>query len=228
MIDHEEQFKQLYPEIKLIVARRRPSWTLSTLPWEDVESILITRIYQQLPLYDTTKPLQNWANRLISNQISNLLRNNCYKHARPCITANPAGGECSFNIGGDRCGFTKSGKQCAECPLYAKWQRKKESAYNLNASLPLDTHTQQLQSPTGQFFDIEAFKPQIDEYIMQKVNKHDAQIYEMLFVKNMTVEEVAKRMKYKTPKSGRVNQVLRKLIARFKELAREGIRHHGL
>lgn len=222
-MDLDTRFKALYPEIKVIVMRRRASWTLSIMAWEDVESILITRIYRQLHLYDPAKPFENWANRLISNQISNILRNNLYKHARPCVAANPAGGDCACNLGGDRCSFTPSGKQCEECPLFARWRRKKESALNISMSLPLDTHIQEVQNAQSDFLDIEGIKPQIDTYVMRHLNKHDAKVYRLLYIDNKSVEEVAKRMKYKTPKSGRTSQVIRKLVARFKDLARDAI-----
>ncbi len=221
--DQERQFNELLPRIRVIVSKRKGSWTLSTLAWEDVESILMTRIWQQLPMYDVARPFDNWANRLISNTLSNLLRDRIYRFERPCITANPAGGSCVFNEGGDRCGFTESGKQCAECPLYAKWQKKKEFAHNLQSSLPLESHAQEVHSPHNQFFDVAAAKPLIDQKVMSQLNHHDAKVYRMLFIDHMSMEDVSKKMKYKTQSNSKVGQVLRKLVTRFKELAREAI-----
>ncbi len=221
--DQERQFNELLPRIRVIVSKRKGSWTLSTLPWEDVESILITRIYRQLPRYDVRRPFDNWANRLISNEISNLLRDKIYRFERPCITANPAGGQCAYNQGHDRCGFTSNGKQCAECPLYAKWQKKKEFAHNLQSSLPLESHAQEVHSPENQFFDVAGALPTIHRKVMAQLNKHDAKVYHMLFVDHLSMEEVSKRMKYKTQSNSKVGQVLRKLVIRFRELARDTI-----
>lgn len=226
--DREKQFKELLPRIKVIVNKRKNSWTLSTLAWEDVESILITRIWQKLPLYQPEQPFENWANRLISRAISNLLRDNCYKHARPCITANPAGGICAFNEGGDRCGFTASGKQCAECPLYAKWQRKKEAAHNINSSLPLEHHDMEVQNIQEDFLNYEGAKQIIDERILAQLNPHDAKVYRLLFIEHLSMEEVSKIMKYKTQNNSKVGQVLRKLVTKFRVLAKEIVNSEDL
>jgi hypothetical protein len=224
----EQEFKRLLPEIRIIVARRRPSWTLSTMAWEDVESVLTTRIYQKLHLYDVLRPFENWCNRLISNEMANLLRQCLYKHARPCLTANPYGGECAFNLGGDRCGFTSTGTQCAECPLYAKWATKKEAAHNLNSSLPLDSHMQEVQSMQSDFVDYETAKPIMDARIMARLNPHEANIYKLLFIDNLSMEQVSKGLKYKAHNNSQVNQVLRKMVVRFKQLARTILEEEGM
>jgi RNA polymerase sigma factor (sigma-70 family) len=226
--DQERQFKELLPRIRLIVSKRKGSWTLSTLPWEDVESILITRIWQQLPMYNVERPFDNWANRLISNTISNLLRDLCFKHARPCIASGPAGGLCVFNEGGDRCGYTESRQQCRECPLYAKWERKKQAAHNINSSLPLEHHDMEVQNIQEDFLDIAAAKLKIDARIIAQLNAHDAKVYKLLFIDHLSMEEVSKRMKYKTQSNSKVGQVLRKLVAKFKELARQAINNEDL
>lgn len=219
----DEQFNEFLPRIRIIVNKRRGSWTLSTLAWEDVESILITRIYQKLPLYNKSQPFDNWANRLISRALSNLLRDNIFKHSRPCIAANPSGGACAFNEGGDRCGFTSNGKQCSLCPLYEKWQRKKESAHNINASLPLDHHDMEVQNIQEDFIDIERAKKIIDTKILSQLDVHDAEIYKLLFIQHLSMEEVSKKMGYRVQNNSKVGQVLRKLVTRFKLMAKEAI-----
>lgn len=221
--DNERQFKELLPRIRVIVGRRRPSWTLSTLPWEDVESILITRIYQKLHLYDPARPFDNWANRLISRALSSLLRDMLYKHEKPCVTASAYGGDCIYNLGGDRCGFTASGIQCSQCPLYAKWAAKKEMARNLNASLSLESHAQEVQNMQEDFIDIAAAKVVIDAAIIAQLNPHEAKVYRLLFIEHKTPEEVSKRLRYKTKNNAKVSQVLRKMVARFKRMARDVI-----
>lgn len=226
--DQERQFNELLPRIRVIVSKRRGSWTLSTLAWEDVESILITRIWQQLPMYDAARPFDNWANRLISNTLSNLLRDKLFKFSRPCVASGPSGGLCVFNEGGDRCGYTHSRMQCRECPLYAKWAHKKEAAHNINSSLPLEHHDMEVQNMQEDFFDIAVAKVKIDTHVMRQLNKHDAKVYRLLFIDNLSMEEVSKRMRYKTQSNSKVGQVLRKLVTRFKELARAAIQSEDI
>lgn len=217
-------FEARVPELRVILARRRASWTLSTMAWEDVEVQLLTRLWQKWSLFRPDRgPLENWANTVISRALSNLLRDNLMKFSKPCSTAGAYGGQCVFNQAGDACGYTPSGLKCTECPLYKRWTVKKQAQYNINASLPLDTHIQEVQNTPSDFLDIEGIKPQIDAFIIKRLNKHDGKVYRLLYIDNKSVEEVAKRMKYKTPKSGRTSQVIRKLVARFKDLARDAI-----
>jgi len=224
-----KDFEAHVPELRAILARRKSSWTLTTMDWDDVEMILLTRLWNKFHLYKIEKgPLENWANRLISRAISNMLRDNLYKYSRPCITSGPSGGMCVFNLADNACGYTPSGVKCAECPLYLKWMRKKESLFNIKASLPLDSHSQEVQNLQEDFLDVEAAKKIIDEKMMAQLNLHDAQIYKMLFIDHLSMEEVGKTMKYKTSTNSNVSQVLRKLAVKFKLMAKVIIENEDL
>ncbi len=223
MIIDTQAFEQHVPELRRILARRKSSWTLTTLDWEDAESILLTHLWQKFHMYVPEKgPLENWANALISNQIKNLWRDHLYKWSRPCVASGASGGTCVFNQGNERCGFTESGIQCAECPLFARWQRKKEAQYNIKASLPLDYHAQEVQNIQEDFFDIDAAKIIVDEKMLEQLDKHEARIYVLLFIKHKSIEEVGKIMKYKKQGAKIAGyQVLKKLCTKFKQMARE-------
>ena len=70
------------------IRKRKNKWNLSALSWidfEDVEQILRIHIYKKWTLYDPKKPLAPWLNIIISNQIKNIIRNNCGNYARPCL-----------------------------------------------------------------------------------------------------------------------------------------------
>ena len=59
------------------ILKRKNKWTLSTLNWidfEDVSQIIRFHIYKKWNLYDEKKPMLPWINRIISNQIKNLIR----------------------------------------------------------------------------------------------------------------------------------------------------------
>lgn len=218
-------FEARVPELRIILARRKNGWTLTTLPWEDVEMIILNRLWTKFHMYDPEKgPLENWANSVISRAKSNLLRDHLFKWCRPCVASNPSGGSCAFNQGADRCGFTSNGKQCNLCPLYAKWQKRKEQAFNIQSGLPLDTHSQEVQNLQEDFLDVEAAKCLVDARVMAQLNAHDANIYRMLFIEHMSMEDVGKKLKYKASSNSNISQVLRKLVTRFKQLAREAIK----
>ncbi len=224
-------FELRVPELRKILSKRKGGWTLSTLDWEDVEIMLLTRLWHKFHLYDAEKgPLENWANTVISRAMYNLLRDNLFCYQRPCVASGPAGGLCVFNQGGDRCGFTTSGAQCSECPLYAKWQRKKESQYNIKASLPIEFHAQEVHNLQEDFFDIEAAKLVIDKKMIEQLDKVEGKIYVLLFVEHKSIEEVGKIMRYKKQRGSKISgyQVLKKLCTKFKEMAREIIQREEL
>jgi len=230
-MDDLKAFEERVPELRAILARRKSGWTLTTLDWEDVESILLTRLWQKFSLYEPEKgPLENWANRLISRALSNLLRDLLYKQTKPCQAASPTGGSCAYNLGNERCGFTPSGNQCNECPLYKKWEQKKQSLYNIKSSLPLDYHAQEVQNLQEDFLDIEAAKLVIDQKIINQLDKKEAKVYVLLFIEHKSIEEVGKIMKYKKQGPNKIAgyQMLKKLCSKFKEMAREAIQTEDL
>lgn len=222
-------FEARVPELREILARRKSSWTLTTMDWDDVEMILLNRLWIKFAMYDPTKgPLENWANTVISRAISSLLRDLLYKWSKPCVTAGAYGGVCRFNLADNGCAYTLSKTKCGECKLYAKWQRKKEGMYNIKAGLPLDSHSQEVQNLQEDFIDVEAAKSVIDEKMLEQLDRHDGQIYRLLFIENLSMEEVGKRLKYKASSNSNVSQVLRKLAARFKAMARDIISKEDL
>lgn len=86
------------------------------MDFNDVSQILRIHINNKWPLYDQKQPLAPWVNRIISNQIKNLIRNNYGNYSRPCL-------KCSAAEGEDLCKIY--GKQCGACPLYKKWEKRK-------------------------------------------------------------------------------------------------------
>lgn len=229
MTDDIKKFEARYDELSAILARRRSSWTLTTLDWDDVASILMNHLWRKFHMYDPAKgPLENWANRVISRGLSNILRDSLYKFSPPCVAVGPSGGNCVFNLAGNGCAYTPSKIKCSECKLYRKWQSKKESLFNIKASLPLASHSQEVQNLQEDFLDVAAAKKVIDVRVMAQLNTHDASIYRMLFVEHLSIEDVGKKLKYKASSNSNVSQVLRKLVTRFKQLARDVIKSEDL
>jgi DNA-directed RNA polymerase specialized sigma24 family protein len=184
-ISEKITFESQIDFIKSQIAKRKHKWSLSTLDWEDVESMLLARVYLKFHLYDEKQPLEHWVNRVISNFIKNLLRDNLTKFIRPCVL------NCIYNLGGTACGYTKSGTQCGECKLYANWQHKKESQFNIKASLPLENHSQEINNKQSDFIDIEKAKKIIDEKIKEKLDRREKKIYRLLYIEYMTAQEAS-------------------------------------
>jgi DNA-directed RNA polymerase specialized sigma subunit len=99
-------FEEMIPSIMVEINKRKSNWTLSSLAFEDVSQMLLIRIFNKYKTFNPEKgEFTHWVNRLISNTIINILRDNLQKFARPCVQG------CQFNLGDSYCGFTRSGKQ---------------------------------------------------------------------------------------------------------------------
>ena len=71
------KFEDLIEQIDLEIKKRKSKWNLTALSWmdfDDVSQILRIHIFKKWHLYDIKKPLNPWINRIISNQIKNLIR----------------------------------------------------------------------------------------------------------------------------------------------------------
>ena len=139
----KKHFEEMYETIDKVIKKRRNKWKLKAITWfdfEDIEQIIKLHIYKKWHLWDQSRPIEPWINRIVTNQIKNIIRNNYTSFARPCLS-------CPFNqnIDGDignefSCGFTASRTQCSECPLYAKWEKVKKSAYDVKMTVSLENH----------------------------------------------------------------------------------------
>ena len=81
-------FEDSIDVINVEINKRKGKWNLTVLAWmdfQDVSQILRIHIFKKWDLYDPEKPLAPWINRIISNQIKNLIRNNYGNYARPCL-----------------------------------------------------------------------------------------------------------------------------------------------
>ena len=91
--------------------KRKHKWHLNAVAWfdfEDVEQIIRFHIFKKWKQWDQKRPLEPWVNKIISNQLKNILRNNYTNFARPCLN-------CPFNqsnqhdaVHGNLCAFTQA------------------------------------------------------------------------------------------------------------------------
>jgi RNA polymerase sigma factor (sigma-70 family) len=230
-MDKKQSFENLYPSLVELVEKRKSGLKLiSILEWEDVKMILLARLWEKFHLYDQTRPLENWVNMVISNALMNLSRNNLYRFARPCIAADSYGNPCAFNLGGANCAKTPSKKQCSECKLYAAWQHKKELKFNVATPLALENHIHESHNMPAETINIDRAKQIIDEKILEQLTPHESELYRLLYIEHLPMEQVGTKMKYKVQKNSKVAgyQVLLKFSRKIKILAREIINEHEL
>jgi RNA polymerase sigma factor (sigma-70 family) len=164
------------------------------MDYDDVSQILRIHIYKKWHLYDQTKPLAPWLNRIISNQIKNLIRNNYGNYSRPCL-------KCAASEGGDLCSIY--GKQDSSCPLYANWEKGKKIAHNIKIPVPLENHSQEVFNQSEDKIDLENNIIRIHKKMKEILKPIEWKVYKALYVDNKSEEETAKLMGYKTNEENR-------------------------
>ncbi len=92
------------------------------------------------------------------------------------------------------CSKTSSGLQCAECPLFRDWVKRKKDHHAVKQALPLENHTQEVHNIQSDFIDIEGKKKIIDKEMRKRLNRANYRIYKMLIIKGMTEREVGETL----------------------------------
>ena len=199
----EKNKKATYAEKAVIIdgelRKRRANWFLDSLCWfdfDDVCQIIRCHLSQKWDQWDQRRPLEPWVNKIISNQMKNILRNHYSNFVRPCIS-------CPFNGGGELCGFTKSGLQTGECPLFKKWEKTKKPAYNIKMAVTLESESTSITKLTSCGFDVERAHAKLTQAMESALSPKNFQIYKLLFIENKDEEEVAAILGYKSNERGR-------------------------
>jgi hypothetical protein len=192
------KFEDRIDEINTEILKRKNKWNLTAIAWmdfADVSQILRFHIYRKWHLYNNTKPLAPWVNRIISNQIKNLIRNNYSNYTRPCL-------KCSAAEQDDGCAIYQ--KQCANCPLYANWAKSKKNAHDTKLTLSLENHVQEIHDIPNENFNIEQSVVNTHKKMQQVLKPIEWKVYNYLYIENKNEEQTAKLMGYKTTEKNRM------------------------
>ncbi len=200
------------------IKKRKGKWSLTSLHWmdyDDVSQIIRIHIHEKWHLYDAEKPLGPWVNRIISNQIKNLIRNNYGNFSRPCL-------KCEASRPNIKCDIY--GEQCGECPLYAKWEKSKKLAYEIKMPLSLEDHNHEVSPVTFEAgINIDKFAKNLHKKMKETLKSNEWVVYENLFIKNKSEEEVACLMGFKsneknrTPGYKQIKNLRKKIIEKVKK-----------
>ena len=214
----EDHIEQIDAEIK----KRKSKWNLTALSWmdfDDVSQILRIHIFKKWHLYDPQKPLNPWISRIISNQIKNLIRNNYGNYCRPCL-------KCAAAESGDLCYIY--GKQSESCPLFANWMKTRKQAYD--AKLPVSINDHEIEINAAEYSDIDIFAlmEKLNEKMKEILKSSEWKIYKALYIDNMSEEDAATLMGYKTNEKNRVpgykqiKNVKKSIIVKVKKIIASG------
>lgn len=171
--------------------KQRSKWRLDAVQWlgyDDVEQIIRAHIAKKWRMWDQRRPFEPWVNRVISNQLRNLLRNNYGAYAKPCS-------QCEY-ARGDLCMQTDSGQQSNECSLYSAWSKKKKYGLGLNTALSIEDEDNFINIKCD-FFDYDNHLDRLNKHMKEMLSEHHYIAYRMMFFENRSEEEVAIFMGYK-------------------------------
>ena len=216
------KFENCINLINTEIVKRKNKWTLSALNWidfEDVSQIIRFHIYKKWNLYDESKPILPWVNRIISNQIKNLIRNNYGNYARPCL-------KCAAAIGESECKIY--GKQDKSCPMYKNWVKTKKNAYDLKMTVSVEDHSYEINNQSAPQYNIQRAAANLHEKMKKILKPIEWRVYDLLYIQNKTEEYVCKNLEFKYDKKAKTtyNKQLRNIqkaiIKKAKECLNKG------
>ena len=214
-------FEDSIPEIDEEIKKRKSKWKLTSISWmdfDDISQILRLHIYKKWDMYDPAKPLAPWLNRIITNQIKNLVRNNYGNYAKPCL-------KCAAAEGDDLCVIYD--KQGSDCPLYSNWEKNKKSAHDIKIPLPLEDHEYLSSGNHDTHFSFENSIKKLNDILPQFLKPIEWKVYRYLFIENLSEEKVAKLMGYKTSEKNRspgykqIKNIKKSIILKVKRIISE-------
>ena len=217
------KFEDCIEKIDLEINKRRSRWNLTALSWmdfDDVSQIIRIHIFKKWHLYDQSKSLAPWINTLISNQIKNLIRNNYGNYCRQCLKCAAAESDSLCYI---------YGTQCSSCPLFAQWEKTKKAAYLTKLPTPLESVQQETEKLELQEFDFNTVLKRLNLKLRKVLKSNEWTVYENLYLKNKTEQEVAKILGYKTSEKNRspgykqIKNIKKSIIEKAKEIIFEDV-----
>jgi|TARA_R100000315_G_C5219706_1_gene131859 hypothetical protein len=179
------------------ISKRKNKWTLTSIAWmdfDDISQILKIHIFKKWHLYDETKPLAPWLNRIISNQLKNLIRNNYSNYCKPCL-------KCAASEPDSACSIY--GTQDGRCPLFKSWLQKKKPAYDVKMALPLENHKEQINETEVSSANIELGIQKLNFKLKEILKPNEWIVYEGFYIHNKTEQEIAETLNFKTTEKNR-------------------------
>ena len=217
------KFEDCIEKIDLEINKRRSRWNLTALSWmdfDDVSQIIRIHIFKKWHLYDQSKSLAPWINTLISNQIKNLIRNNYGNYCRPCLKCAAAESDSLCYI---------YGTQNSSCPLFAQWEKTKKAAYLTKLPAPLESVEHETEKIELKEFDFDTVLKRLNDQLKERLKVNEWIVYENLYLKNKSEQEVAKILGYKTSEKNRspgykqIKNIKKSIIDKAKEIVSENV-----
>lgn len=217
------RFEDKVEELDELLQKNKGKWHLNAITWvdyDDICQIIRIHIHKKWDMWDQKRPFKPWANTVIARQIKNQIRNHFSNFAKPCL-------KCPHNIGdiGEHCFLTPSGKQCAECPLYATWEKKKKKAYDVKLPVSLTEVTPKNKTGLYDSFCYNKASAKLHSLVIGRLKTaRQKRIYYLLYIENASDETIAEEMGFKADTSKRKSvryKQIKNLQKKFREIAKE-------
>lgn len=206
--DNKPEFSDCIYIIDAELQKRKSRWRLNSIAWMDFDDVcqkIRLHIFNKWDQWDNKRALRPWVNTIITNQMTNLVRNNYSSFSKPCL-------QCKYNQGGNLCALY--GLQSSDCQEYSKWELGKKDAYLVKMPVSLDAYSQNDSSKEQKqqvidikdnysFIDYDSKTASFHEAMKGKLSAIDWRVYSLLYVENLDEIEAAKVMGYKTSEKNR-------------------------
>jgi len=221
-IGNPPNFEDCLPIIDEEISKRKHKWNLTSISWmdyDDVSQIIRIHIFKKWHQYQPSRPLTPWLNSIITNQIRNLIRNHYSNYTRPCL-------KCAAAIDNDGCSLY--GKQCSSCPLYAYWQKRKQSATQIKIPVSIENHPNEVRGIFDESIDVARHAEALHAKMHEILKPAEWLVYEGLFIKNKEESQVAQELGYITNERGRnpgykqIKNIRKAIIVKVKKCISEG------
>ena len=189
-------FEECYEQIAAELDKRRAKWQykLPIIGFDDIKNIIIAHIYKKWHLYDCKKPLVNWVNRIASHQFINLSRNYYTIHLPPCYN-------CAFNIGENACGYTKSGSQNVQCPIYKGWHDKKKASLDINLPVTVENHIAEIKTIPNTNINYDRSLVNMQDRAKEILTQGEYEVFVLLYIDGKTEADLIKKYNYRQSKN---------------------------
>ena len=176
-------------------------------------------LLQAQVLADPEKKIEPWLNTIISNQLKNLIRNNYGNYSKPCT-------KCGAAESNDKCSIYI--EQCASCPLYAKWEKTKQTAFNLKCCQSTEEHGNFIANKEDESYNLEKNIISLNEKIHLFLKPNEYKFYKLFYLEKNTEESTAKKMGFITGEKNRkpgykqIQNIKKNIVKKIKKAIAEG------
>jgi hypothetical protein len=216
-------YEECFDIINVIIEKKRHLWTLKAVPsvdFDDVKLMITHHIYSKWHLFDQKRSLEAWVTTITNNQFINILRNYYTNYTKPC-------NKCPLAV--DNNGCKEFGEQSSACSIYAHWAKYKSHACNIKLPLSIESHINEANLIQDNSFDMDESIRKVNEKLKIKLKPFEYRVYKYLYIDNLSDEEAAEKLGYKTSEKNRssgykrIRQLKNILIQKTKEILQDGL-----